>query len=424
MKKRFKNLSAILVVIMLIATFFSTQAFINYGNNVDGDKVSVKIIRYVDGKKVAFDTTIVINENFALKDVLSNMILSDEECNIDSLLQTLDIFIESDEENGEHAKMIVKIIEGDKACNPDSLLKKLKIDKNGTKTLAYTMCVELDEDDINIDIDSLLKTYQIDIIEKEAGEHELFVKVIGDDSDIDIDSLIKNIDVEIIEDEDGATKIITIIKTDEKGETNCETKTIVIDEDGKTTNSDENVEIYMISGDDSEKELQVMIKDINCEGIDSMISNIDIDIDTINGKVIVKYIELGENHQKSNIVRSKCIVIKLDVKIGELNNEDLKILKKTGVPIPSENTELKIDELKFYPNPNDGKFNLSFQSESKSAVSIKIYDISGKEVYSKLISNFDGAFDEKINISDKGKGNYFINISQNDKVLNRKIVIQ
>ena len=347
MKRSFKNLLGILGFTLAIAIVFSTQAFISYGNITDGDTITVKLIKYVDGEKVQYDTTITLPNKFEFNGILTDLQLNSEDCNIDSLLQTMDIFIECDDTNNLVTEMIVKVI--------------------------------------------------------------------GEDEDINVDSLIKNINIEIIE-EDGVKKeIVTIFESDDKNVTKPEIRTIIRGNDENATKS----VIYSID-DDNEMEIQVIVNNINKLDYDSII----MDNDSCNEKVIVKYIDIEGEELNMKINGSKCIVIKLDVKIEELNSDDLEILKEKGVPIPSEETKLQLDELKFYPNPNNGKFNLSFKSKSKLPVSLKIYDISGKEVYSNIISDFDGIFNENINISDKGKGNYFINISQNNKILNKKIVIQ
>ena len=71
-----------------------------------------------------------------------------------------------------------------------------------------------------------------------------------------------------------------------------------------------------------------------------------------------------------------------------------------------ENTEIGIDQvemvedynvdLRIYPNPSDGEFNLSY-SGRPGALKISISDISGKMLYEKVLEDYKGEFNEQIN---------------------------
>lgn len=78
------------------------------------------------------------------------------------------------------------------------------------------------------------------------------------------------------------------------------------------------------------------------------------------------------------------------MKLLDPEEGELRELKEAG--ISTKKRELKVDDLTFSPNPNNGKFNLSFALEEKKAVTINIYDINGNIVYSETLKDFLGTF--------------------------------
>ena len=102
----------------------------------------------------------------------------------------------------------------------------------------------------------------------------------------------------------------------------------------------------------------------------------------------------------------------------EVTKEDAA---KTGLPTQSN---LKVGDLSFSPNPSDGRFELSFNLPEKGKTNLQILDLNGKEIYKEELGKFSGTYKRRIDISDNTEGVYFLNIVQNDKAMNQKIVIQ
>lgn len=79
-----------------------------------------------------------------------------------------------------------------------------------------------------------------------------------------------------------------------------------------------------------------------------------------------------------------------------------------------------------YPNPSNGEFTISFDSQSnasKEAVNIDIYDVSGRLVYKNVYENRFNRFNETINLKNLRSGVYIANISQGLNSTSHKIVI-
>lgn len=90
--------------------------------------------------------------------------------------------------------------------------------------------------------------------------------------------------------------------------------------------------------------------------------------------------------------------------------------------IPEKNEMLR--NLRFYPNPGKGRFDLSFFSEKKGNIEIMIFDSKGKVLYKQMLSDFSGEYSDQIDITAEGKGNYLLRISQGDKSVTKKIIVE
>jgi len=101
--------------------------------------------------------------------------------------------------------------------------------------------------------------------------------------------------------------------------------------------------------------------------------------------------------------------------------------EETKVTITIEDVSknnLSVDNLFFSPNPNSGKFALSFELPGTGETVVRIFDVNNKEIYSETLGKFSGRYDGQIDVSENPKGIYFLQITQDNKVLNKKIVIQ
>ena len=92
------------------------------------------------------------------------------------------------------------------------------------------------------------------------------------------------------------------------------------------------------------------------------------------------------------------------------------------ITITGEN-EISIQNSEFtiFPNPNSGKFTISFPfSDFKLSSSIKIYNILGGQIFQSSIKRQQVSFD----LSDKPKGIYFMNIQLNENIYSQKIILE
>lgn len=141
-------------------------------------------------------------------------------------------------------------------------------------------------------------------------------------------------------------------------------------------------------------------------------------------KIEKQIVIVEEGEQQGEKGNRKMMEIKMVISscnIEDLDKEDKKFLRSEGL-LTNEN--LKIEQLNFYPNPNNGRFNLGFTLPKQGDTEISIFSLEGKNVYIETLPNFPGSYKNEIDISKNGKGVYFIKVSQNGRSTFKKMIIE
>lgn len=263
------------------------------------------------------------------------------------------------------------------------------------------------------------------------------IMMLGDDKNINIDSLLESLDLDIDIKVDG--KQVKIIKKfiDENG-----TETIIEGDDNKWLTEDENV-VIDIDDNGIRKEIKI-IKKVDEDGNVSVqkwvngdeVEPTEEDLHKKHKVMMIKTGE-GENVEIINMGEGEHkIMMDMDVEVtGDGKTKHIVIISnvttqeiKEEMPEVATNitkNELQIDDLKFSPNPNNGKFDVKFTTKNKKEpLSVKIFDIQGKEVYSETINKFSGKYSKNIDISENGKGTYILQILQGNKSKTNKVLIK
>ena len=69
-------------------------------------------------------------------------------------------------------------------------------------------------------------------------------------------------------------------------------------------------------------------------------------------------------------------------------------------------------------------FNISFNSDELQDLEIRIINLVGGEVYKEDKKYFIGEYTKQINLSNYGKGVYFLEIETSSGIVNKKLVLQ
>ncbi len=119
--------------------------------------------------------------------------------------------------------------------------------------------------------------------------------------------------------------------------------------------------------------------------------------------------------EKAQKIEKKIKIIGIDktLKIKILKNDKKENLK-----------DLELNKLEVFPNPNNGFFNLEYNSEDKTPIDLIIYTLDGKEIYSEKVFQENNTFSKKINLDNVPKGVYLMEIKQSGIKTSRKIIIE
>lgn len=105
--------------------------------------------------------------------------------------------------------------------------------------------------------------------------------------------------------------------------------------------------------------------------------------------------------------------------IQELSKEETEQLdnKKEG---------LQLNELRFYPNPSAGTLQLELEAKESGPVEIKLMEANTSQVVYETTRNMKAgeAFEESISLKNYQPGWYRLQVLQNNKLLNRKVIIK
>lgn len=113
----------------------------------------------------------------------------------------------------------------------------------------------------------------------------------------------------------------------------------------------------------------------------------------------------------------------LNVKLEAPTSADRETMRTKGVDMPIDGI-LPVEGLRIFPNPTVGKFNISFSLPNKGTTAIRAYNSAGRMIYDFELGNFQGQFDDTIDISQNGTGTYFLMVEQNGKTFTKKVILQ
>jgi len=113
-------------------------------------------------------------------------------------------------------------------------------------------------------------------------------------------------------------------------------------------------------------------------------------------------------------------VIETDVNgcIGDTINLTVTIFQSTGI------TENQSQKISIYPNPSRDIFNITFTSNEKQDLEIRIINVIGEEVYKEDLQQFIGEYVKSINLEQYNKAIYFLEIETDDGVITKKLILQ
>jgi hypothetical protein len=116
--------------------------------------------------------------------------------------------------------------------------------------------------------------------------------------------------------------------------------------------------------------------------------------------------------------RSETVVIIME----EIAADEASAVNTKASPKLSTVDNLRLSNLRYFPNPGNGYFDLQFGTPETGDLEVIIFDGQGKKVYYEMLADFKGDYANSIDISNRLAGNYFIQIAQNGKTYSRKLI--
>ena len=83
-----------------------------------------------------------------------------------------------------------------------------------------------------------------------------------------------------------------------------------------------------------------------------------------------------------------------------------------------------IANLDVYPNPSKDVFNISFTSEEIQDLQVRVVNVIGEELINESLEKFIGEYTKAIDLATYTKGIYFVEISTNNGIINKKMILQ
>jgi hypothetical protein len=109
---------------------------------------------------------------------------------------------------------------------------------------------------------------------------------------------------------------------------------------------------------------------------------------------------------------------------GEKDEPGEKSVEITPLVPDSElKRTLTLNDYTLFPNPTEDHLRLRFAADA-APIKIEINDLNGKNVYRERLNQFDGRYDEDIDVSDLPSGIYLLTVEQNDKVYTEQFVVK
>lgn len=106
---------------------------------------------------------------------------------------------------------------------------------------------------------------------------------------------------------------------------------------------------------------------------------------------------------------------------GSVSSIGLEVCSQSLILLANDSFEF--DDFKLYPNPNDSNFTIQFNSNSSGKIGVVVHDISGRLILNKSYTN-TGLFNEKIKLDNAQAGVYLVTITDGDKKMVKRIVVQ
>ena len=158
-----------------------------------------------------------------------------------------------------------------------------------------------------------------------------------------------------------------------------------------------------------------------------------------DGETSTKTIELGERNQEPFVI-ARDMDIDLDFDLDHdfkfdfdfdfesMSPKTLEWTRSHEITIkgankdPSISRNLELEGFNAFPNPTQGNLNISFNGEPGKPITVTIIDASGRQVYRTKVKQFDGSFNDQLEISNAVPGTMLITVTQGGRTYTENVI--
>ena len=128
---------------------------------------------------------------------------------------------------------------------------------------------------------------------------------------------------------------------------------------------------------------------------------------------------VGNTYSSTGMTTPNCYQENLQ-NLDPNNTDPVNVFIAYFVPNPLKTASFEEKNIKIYPNPNNGIFNINLDNNLNEAFGLEIYNILGEKVQTQIINQNQ----TEIKTNNLSKGVYFVKISKNDAVWNGKVLVE
>ena len=129
-----------------------------------------------------------------------------------------------------------------------------------------------------------------------------------------------------------------------------------------------------------------------------------------------------EKSKTDEVTSPRIAISNARVDMENISTDEESTLRSKGINFP-QTSSLTVENLRLSPNQSMGLFSLNFNLPNSGQTVVKVYNLAGRAIYEYDLGRFSGEFSDSIDISQNGPGSYYLQITQDDKIFTKKIVL-
>ena len=146
----------------------------------------------------------------------------------------------------------------------------------------------------------------------------------------------------------------------------------------------------------------------------------------------ISFVDMDGETTEYNLSDVRKIIFESSDVLVYLNNDevitipfdDFKNYQYSQETLSNEDFVVSPNSFKIFPNPTEGVFKVSFDSQSAMPYNYNVYDVSGKKILQKNLGVLNGLHTESISLENVPSGVYFVELKSGDVSSTKQLIKQ